>query len=255
MSQKKITIILQARTGSKRFPRKVLAKIEKQPMIWHVINRVKATKKIQQIVLTTTKKKEDRILLKIAKENKIHSFTGKTNDVLNRYYQCALLFNADPIIRITADCPLIDAKIIEKILDIYTNHKYDYVTNIMDRSFPEGLDVEIFSFDTLKKANQYAKLKSEREHVTPYIKNNPQKFKLFNMKNELNFSELRWSVDYKKDLKFVRKIYSELKPKKNFFMRDILKIISKNPDIIKINTPFNKKQDYFDLIKNIKIKF
>lgn len=234
-SKRKITVMIQARTGSTRLPRKVLAKIENRLMIWHVINRVKKIKNIQQIILITTKRKEDRILLRIAKENKIIGFTGDTFDVLNRHYKCALQYNADPIVRITSDCPLIDPLVVEKILRFYLKQDYDYASNTIVRTFPHGLDTEIFSFDALEMAAHNAKMKSEREHVTPYIKSNTDQFKIFNYKNNKDLSKFRWTVDEKQDLKFVRRIYFEMKPKKIFFMQDVLKIISKNPKILEIN--------------------
>ena len=172
--------MIQARTGSSRLPGKVLAKIENKPMIWHVINRVKKIRSVDQIILVTTRKKKDRVLLKIANESGIIGFAGDTDDVLGRHYQCAMQYNADPIIRITGDCPLIDHNISEKILQFYLSHKYDYVSNILPPTFPDGLDTEILSFKTLKTLNKTAKLKSDREHVTTYIKNNPHKFKIFN---------------------------------------------------------------------------
>src|SRR5207253_10774481 len=118
-TNKKITVMIQTRTGSSRLPRKVLSKIENRPMIWHVINRVKKIKSVQQIALITTREKSDEVLLKIAKNNKIIGFVGNKNDVLNRHYQCALLHHADPIIRITSDCPLIDPHLVEKMLQFY----------------------------------------------------------------------------------------------------------------------------------------
>jgi len=232
---KKITVIIQARTGSKRFPKKVLANIESRPMVWHVINRIKRTKNVEQIILITTRKNEDKILLKIAKENSILGFSGDACDVLNRHYQCALKHCADPIIRITADCPLIDPVIIEEMLQFYLNHDYDYVSNVITPTYPDGLDVEIFSFKTLKNAAQNAKMKSERKHVTPYIKKNINKFKIFNYKNNQDLSGFRWTVDKKEDLEFVKKIYAKMRPKLIFSMCDVLRIISKNPDFLKIN--------------------
>ena len=166
---KKITVLIQARTGSSRLPRKVLAEIENKKLIWHVINRVKHIKSVEQIALITTTNKDDQILLDIAEENGILGFAGDEFDVLNRHFQCAKKINADPIIRITSDCPLIDPYIVEDMLTIFLKNDYDYVSNVTPPTFPDGLDTEIFSFNTLEKAVHEAKLASEREHVTPYI--------------------------------------------------------------------------------------
>src|SRR3989304_8006572 len=136
-SHKKITVMIQARTGSTRFPSKTLAKIENKPMMWHIINRVKKIKSVEQIALITTRKKTDKVLLKIAEKNNIFGFTGDTHDLLNRHYQCALKIDADPIIRITSDCPLTDPQLVEKILQFYLDHNYDYVTNTISPTYPD----------------------------------------------------------------------------------------------------------------------
>ena len=240
----KKTIILQARTGSHRLSKKVLRKIQGRPLIWHVINRIKKTKSVEQIVLVTTKKKEDSILLKIASENGIKAYSGDNVDVLNRYYQCALMFKADPIIRITGDCPLIDPQIIEEILEFYLNHNYDYVSNTIIPTYPDGIDVEIFSFKALKIAAHLAKKKSDREHVTPYIKRCHNKFKLYNYRYKKNLSVYRWTVDEEKDLKMIRKIYQKMKPKTIFSMKEILQILSYYPKIFDINKGIIRNEGY-----------
>jgi len=247
--------MIQARVGSRRFPKKVLKKIEKKPMIFHVINRAKLVKGVDQIILITSKKKEDKVLLKIAKEYGILSFAGDLNNVLDRHYQCAKLYNADPIIRITGDCPLIDPKLVTKFLRFFKKQNYDYVTNNIPPSFPVGLDVEIFSFRALKKAAKNSTLLSQIEHVMPYIRDNPKKFKIFSFKNKIDLSEYRWTVDENKDFKFVRRIYSLMKPKLIFYTPDILKIILKNPKILKINSGIDRNEGYeYSLKHDKKIK-
>jgi spore coat polysaccharide biosynthesis protein SpsF (cytidylyltransferase family) len=248
-SHKKITVMIQARTGSTRFPRKTLAKIENKPMMWHIINRVKKIKSVEQIALITTRKKTDKVLLKIAEKNNIFGFTGDTHDLLNRHYQCALKIDADPIIRITSDCPLTDPQLVEKILQFYLDHNYDYVTNTISPTYPDGLDVEIFSFSALKRANRYATLQSEREHVFPYFTKNPKKFKLYNYENKIDLSHLRWTVDQKEDLKFVRQIYSRMKPKTIFYMKDVLKLLKKEPKLLTINKGIKRNEGFAKMLK------
>ena len=253
--QSKTTIIIQARTGSSRLPGKVLAKIQNKPMVWHVINRAKKVRNVNQIILVTTNNKIDKILLKIAKDNKILSFAGSETDVLDRYYKTSLEFGADPIVRITADCPLIDPLLVEKMIEFYKKNKYDFVANNIIPTFPDGLDVSIFSFFILKKAWINAKLKSEREHVVPYMIKNKQKFKIFNYKNSQDLSHLRWTIDEKEDLKFVRKIYSLMKPKTIFYTKDVLNLLRKNPSILKINSGITRDEGYIKSLKNdLKIK-
>jgi spore coat polysaccharide biosynthesis protein SpsF (cytidylyltransferase family) len=249
-NKKKVTVMIQTRTGSMRLPKKSLALIEKKPMIWHVVNRVKKIKNVEQIALITTRKKIDKILLEIAKKYGIMGYAGDVNDLLNRHYQCAIKIDADPIIRITSDCPLIDPKIVEKVLKFYLDNDYDYVSNIIEPSFPDGLDVEVFSLNALKKAVKNAKLSSEREHMSPYFTKNPNKFKLYNIKNKKNLSHMRWTVDQKQDLTFVRKIYAKMKPKTIFSMKEILKIISEDPELQNINKGIKRNEGYTKSLKN-----
>ena len=244
----KITVMIQARLDSSRLPKKVLAKIQGKPIIWHVINRVKKIKNIEQIVLITSE--SNKILLGIAKQQNISSFVGSENDVLKRHYDCAVKFQADPIIRITSDCPLIDPKISSDILQFYLNNNYDYVSNTINPTFPDGLDTEIFSFNALQKAHLQSKLYSEREHVTSYFTKKPKKFRLYNFKNNIDLSNHRWTVDQKEDLTFVRAIYSRMKPKTIFYMEDIMRIIRKESQLLKINSGITRNEGYLKSLKN-----
>jgi len=250
MKNKKISVLIQARTSSTRLPSKILKKIENKPMIWHVITRVKKIKSVQQIALITTTRKQDDVLLKIAEKNGIIGFAGSSFDVLDRHYQCAHKINADPIIRITGDCPLIDPYLVEKMLKFYLEHNYGYVTNRSPPTYPDGLDTEIFSFAVLKKATLYSQWKSEREHVTPYFINNPKKFKIFNYKHSIDLSYLRWTVDEDSDLRFVRKIYSKMKPRTIFSMNAVLKLLKKEPQLLEINKGIIRNEGYLKSLKH-----
>jgi len=253
MTEKKITVMIQARTGSSRLPRKVLSDIENKPMIWHVINRVKKIKSVEQIALITTNQQSDEVLLDIAKNAGILGFTGDEIDVLNRHYQCALKISADPIIRITSDCPLIDPSIVEEMLQFFLKHDYNYVSNIHPATYPDGLDVEIFSFETLEKTSLNAKLNSEREHVTPYIEKHPELFKIFNFENKSDLSHIRLTIDQKEDLELIRKIYSVMSPRNDFELNDILDLLSKNPEFLKINSNYKRNEGYLKSLKEDKI--
>ena len=247
---KKITVIIQARLDSTRLPKKVSKKIQNKPMIWHVINRIKKTHGVEQIILATSDDPSDIPLLKIAKKENIIAFAGNKKNVLNRYFECAKEFSADPIIRITGDCPLIDFSIVERMLKKFLKNDYDYMTNTNPPTFPDGLDVEIFSFKSIEKAHKLAKLKSEKEHVTPYILKNLKKFKIYNFSNKTNLSHFRWTVDEIDDLKLIRKIFAQLKSKKNFLTEDFLKLFEKNPDVLKINSHISRNEGYLLSLKN-----
>ncbi len=253
MNKKKITVIIEARTGSSRLPNKVVAEIEGKPMIFYVIDRIKQIKSVEQIILATTQEENDKILTEIAKQNSIGSFVGDSIDVLDRGYQCALQNNADPIIRITGDCPLIDPDIVEEMLEFYLKNNYDYVSNRINPKYPDGLDVEIYSFNTLQMAAQNAKWSSERELVTTYITKNPKNFKIFSYENQEDLSEYRWTVDEQKDLEFIRKIYSIMKPKTNFSMKEIIEILSKNSELLKINAGIMRNEGHLKLYDNDKV--
>jgi len=253
LNKKKITVIIEARTGSSRLPNKVVAEIEGKPMIFYVIDRIKQIKSVEQIILATTQEENDKILTEIAKQNSIGSFVGDSIDVLDRDYQCALQNNADPIIRITGDCPLIDPDIVEEMLEFYLKNNYDYVSNRINPKYPDGLDVEIYSFNTLQMAAQNAKWSSERELVTTYITKNPKNFKIFSYENQEDLSEYRWTVDEQKDLEFIRKIYSIMKPKTNFSMKEIIEILSKNSELLKINAGIMRNEGHLKLYDNDKV--
>ena len=253
LNNKKITVIIEARTGSSRLPNKVTAEIENKPMIFYVINRIKQIKSIEQIILATTQEENDRVLIEIGKQNSIKTFSGDSIDVLNRDYQCALQNNADPIIRITGDCPLIDSNIVEEMIQFFLENDYDYVSNRICPKYPDGLDVEIYSFKTLEKAAHNAKWSSERELVTTYITKNPKKFKIFSYENQEDLSHYRWTVDEIKDLEFVRKIYSIMKPKINFSMNEVIELLKKNPQLSKINSGIMRNEGHLKLYDNDKV--
>ena len=249
MKGKKNTVIIQVRTQSVRLPNKVLALINGKSLIWHIIERLKSCKKVEQIILATSSREEDKKLIEIANDCNILSFAGDENDVLSRFYHAALKFNADPIIRITGDCPLVDPSLVDKILEFYLENNYDFVSNTIIPTYPDGLDIEIFSLKSLTKAFNEAKLKSEKEHVTPYIWKNPKIFQLFNYKNKEDLSDYRWTVDEQLDLELIREIYSNFKPKIIFSFKDVIEMAKLNPQIFKINENIKRNEGYLKSIK------
>ena len=242
--------IIQARINSTRLPKKVVEKIGEKTVLEHVIDRVKRIKNCDKVILATTQKKEDDLLERIAKKLDIHIFRGSEEDVLDRYYQAARLFKIDPIVRITADCPFLDHKIAEKVIDSYLKGDYDYVSNVFPPTFPDGLDVEVFSFKTLEKNWQEAKLLSEREHITSYIIKHPKMFKIGNVVSNKDFNYLRFTVDEKDDLTLIRKVYKELCNQNPFFgLKEIIELFERKPELIKINQHINRNEGYLKSIK------
>lgn len=240
-----ILAILQARLSSTRLPQKVLKPLLGRPMVLRQIERIQRSKKIDELVVATSDEASDDPLEMLFNENGVNCFRGSLDDVLDRYYQAAILWDPEYIVRLTADCPLTDPNVIDDVISFYMNGDYDYVSNSVPPTFPDGLDIEIFKFSCLKQAWQEAQLSSEREHATPYIYNNPQKFKLGNYENTTDLSHLRWTVDEPEDFEFVEKIYKELYPfNPEFVMRDILKLLNKQPELLEINNMFARNEGY-----------
>jgi len=209
-----IGAIIQARKGGSRFPGKVMQDINGKPMLGRIIDRVKMA--IGNIIVATP----DIEIARYAKVEGVKFYIGVEDDVLHRYYQAASVNGLTDVIRLTADNPLVDPYLITEMIKTYQKSDVDYLSNNLVRTYPLGMDIEIFSFKTLVKAWQEAKEPYEREHVTPYIKKHSEIFRIFNVENDIDLSGLRWTVDYPEDLEFVREIYSNLQ--EGFTMQDIL---------------------------------
>ncbi|MFA7288397.1 MAG: glycosyltransferase family protein [Melioribacteraceae bacterium] len=240
-----IVAIIQARTGSTRLPNKVLKNLCGKPLIWHIINRLKYSKKIEKIVLATTQNENDDTLEKWARENGIDCFRGNENDVLDRYYKAAQYFSAGTIVRITADDPFKDPYIIDEVLELYEKNNLDFAYNNKPPTFPEGLDTEVFSFDALEIAFKNSVDPFEREHVTQFFYRNPSIFKQLCLFNETNLSYLRWTIDTQLDWDMVEIIYNRLyKLNEIFSMFEILDLLKKEPDIARINSTVERSTFY-----------
>lgn len=249
-----IGCIIQARTGSTRLPKKVMQKIDNDSTVIHyVINQIKSSKRIEKIIVATTNLDEDDIICKYVDLQKIEFFRGSSEDVLDRYYQCARKFSIDIIVRITADNPLIDPNIIDLVINEYKNQKCDFATNTIDRTFPYGTEVEVFSFKILKKAWKNAKKPSEREHVTPFIRDPQNGFILTNVKYQEDLSNLRYTVDKIEDLKLVKEIVKNISARP-VLIQDIIELYKTKPEIFDINK--NVKHDgYLSSLKKDKQYF
>lgn len=239
-----IVAIVQARLGSSRLPGKVMKKICGKTVLEHVYERLKLSKYLNDIVIATTDKDEDKKIIGLCEELGINYFVGSEDDVLSRYYNCAKKYNIDLVVRITSDCPLIDSKILDEMLSFYINNKYDLVTNAGDeiyRTYPRGLDIEIFSFNLLKTAYLKANQNYEKEHVTPYIYENG--FNIYYYKNDKNYSKYRLTLDTKEDFELINKIYYELyNDNRGFFLEDIIKVLEDNPKLELINKDIKQKK-------------
>ena len=230
----KVTAIIQARMGSTRLPGKVLMEVKGRTILEHVLFRIKKCKNIDDIIVATTTSYKDDALVQKIKDMNVKCFRGEEQDVLSRYYFAALKFNASNILRITSDCPLIDPFVTDDIVSFYKNNKYDLVSNVITRTYPRGLDTEVFSFESLEKAYKLADKSYEREHVTPYLYEND--FKKYDYKNPADNSKFRWTLDTMEDFNFIKLIYENLYDKnKDFKMDDILRFLKENPWANNIN--------------------
>ena len=235
-----IDCIIQARMGSSRLPGKVMMEIDsKHTILDFMINQLEYAKLVDRIIIATSKKAEDDIIETFCKKNTIDCFRGSENDVLDRYYQCAKKFSSKVIVRMPADKPLLDPNVVDQVISEFNNNNYDYITTFLPSTFPSGTEVEIFAFSALEKAWKESVLPSEREHVTPYIHKNPEKFQISNFENDIDLSNFRWAVDEKDDLLFVKKIVSKLN-KKPILINDILNVIKNEPKIFEINLNVNR---------------
>ena len=237
--------------GSTRLPRKVLADIAGKTMIERIVERVKAARSVDEIVVATTKSREDDVLSGFV-ENipECGIFRGSVDDVLERYYQCAELHHADIVVRVTADDPLKDPQIIDKAVQLLSDDSsIDYCSNTIRPTYPEGLDIEVMRFSALQRAYFEAKLLSEREHVTPYIINHPELFKNHNFENDWDLSSWRWTVDKPQDLEFMQHIFEAFRDSPLVPYQDVITWLENNPEIMQINAGTVRNEGYLKSLK------
>lgn len=239
--------IIQARMGSTRLPGKVMKKIFGKSILEHVVRRTSACEGINNIVIATTALEQDQVIVEEAKRLGVDVFCGAEHDVLDRYYQAAIKYKADSIMRITSDCPIIDAAILSKMITIYHNSDFDYVSNTLKRSFPRGLDAEIFSMESLKNAYQNADNEELKEHVTPYIYLNPDQFSIYHYESKEDYSMYRWTLDTEEDWILINKIYESLYVEGELFSwKKGIELMNQKPELPKINLHVEQKKISYD---------
>jgi glutamate-1-semialdehyde 2,1-aminomutase len=230
----KIVAIVQARMGSTRLPNKVMKDVAGIPMIGVLLFRLQKSKKIDQIILATSADEKNFDMVDYVQRLGYKVYLGKEDDVLDRFYKAASLYNADIIVRITGDCPLVDPDIVDSMVDTFSRNTCDYMSNANPPTFPDGLDVEVFTYRSLKIAWEKAEEKFEREHVTPFIREN-NCFSTFNFSNDMDLSNSRWTVDEYEDLEVVRSIFENFFPRKDFNWKEVVSLQNKNPNIFMKN--------------------
>lgn len=240
----KVAAIIQARMGSTRLPGKVMKKLSGKTVLSHVIERVRQSNLIEEIIIATTTHDRDNIIEEEAVKCGSKVFRGSEKDVLSRYYFAAKEYKVDIIVRITSDCPLIDPYVIDKIINFYQNSQYDLVTNagadLSKRTYPRGLDTEVFSFEVLENAFLNGKEDYHREHVTPFIYENSDNVYYF--KNEIDYSNHRWTLDTEEDFKLISEIYNKLYiGSHDFYLNEIIELLKEDTDLYKINAHIEQK--------------
>lgn len=228
----KTVAIIQARMASTRLPGKVLADISGRPMIHHVAERARRARLVDEVVIATSTSVTDEPLVAYCHQQGIACERGSEQDVLDRYYEVARAHGADAVVRLTADCPLLDADVIDRVVNLFLSGDRDYVTNTLRPTYPDGLDVEVFSFSALARAWREAVRLADREHVTPFIRTSGL-FRLGNVEHDPDLSpcNYRWTVDEPEDLEFVRGVFAALAGRKVFGLGDVLELLDRRPDL------------------------
>jgi spore coat polysaccharide biosynthesis protein SpsF len=239
----KVVAIIQARVGSTRLPGKVLLDLAGESMLARVVNRVSRAATLQEVVVATTTQTVDETIVRLCDERTWPCFRGSEDDVLDRYEQAAEAHNADVVVRITSDCPLIEPDIIDRTVGEFLKHRpdVDYACNFLpDRTFPRGLDVEVIGRDALRRAWREDRNPAWREHVTKYVLQHPELFRVHGVTNDRDYSHMRWTVDEAEDLAFVRRIYGHFGHDR-FSWLDVLSVLAEHPDWMDINSAVKQK--------------
>lgn len=238
-------IIVQARMTSTRLPGKILMPVLGKPLLEYQMERLLKVHNSDKIIVATTTNKSDQPIVDLCQHLGIKVFRGSETDVLSRYYYAAQENELDVVVRVTSDCPLIDPNVVDDVISKFqmNSPSYDYVSNTLIRTFPRGMDTEVFSYDLLKKAHIKAKKLHEREHVTPFFYQNPQLFRLLNVTYREDESRHRWTVDTPEDFELIRRILETIYPvNPTFRLEDVLKLMEMHPDWFELNSQIEQKK-------------
>lgn len=247
MKPERAIVVIQARVGSTRLPRKALADIAGRPMVAHVVERANAIPGIAGVVLATTVSPADDALEAFARNAGLDCVRGSEDDVLDRFLVAARKTKAEAVVRITGDCPLLDPMVSGQVLAKYLALRpgVDYVSNVHPPTYPDGLDTEVVSVGALEAAARETRLSSDREHVTPYIWSRPERFRLTNVAHEKDLSEHRWTVDTEADLKFVRELFEAVGPAgARAGMAEVLQLLADRPGLRELNAGIRRNEGF-----------
>ncbi len=231
----KIVAVIQARIGSTRLPGKVLKPIGDRSMLAHVVERTRRASTITEVIVATTDKPEDDVIVEECEKLKTLVSRGSELDVLDRYHAAAIERKAGAVVRITSDCPLIDAGVIDHVVRTFLRLAPDYASNKIEPTYPRGLDTEIMTMAALERAWREASEPYQRVHVTPYFYEAPGRFRIAAVKQAEDYSRYRWTVDTPEDLAFVRNVYRQLGPDNTFSWQSVLALLEREPGLCEIN--------------------
>ena len=237
----RIVAIVQARTGSTRLPRKVLMEIAGQPMLTWVIRRLQRAKRLHEVIVATTMAPADEAIINECKHLGVPAFRGDEEDVLDRYVQAAATHQAGVVVRVTSDCPLIDPGVVDHIVGAFLDEGPDYASNTIMRTYPRGLDVEVMTGAALARAGREATKPYQRAHVTPYLYQHPDLFRLLSITADADYSRFRWTVDTLEDLSFVRAIVDRFHPGNTWAWRDVVRLVTEDPTLAALNSCVRQK--------------
>lgn len=245
MESARIVAIIQGRMASSRLPGKVLMDIAGEAMLGHVVARARQAKRIDEVMVATTNEPEDVAIERYCQERNIPVYRGSLNDVLDRFYQAAKVCHAGVVVRLTADCPLLDPGVVDHTVEVFLEKGVDFAANRLPppfkRTYPIGLDTEVCTFAALERAWREATAPYEREHVMPYLYDVAGRFKILRVDYEQDYGDRRWTVDTPEDLELVRQIFARLKDKDNFSWLDVLAIFAAEPELAQINGQIQHK--------------
>jgi spore coat polysaccharide biosynthesis protein SpsF len=237
----KITAIIQARMGSTRLPGKVLMDLGGRTVLARVIGRLRRATQVDEIVVATTDSVADDAIVRECHRLEVPSFRGSENDVLDRYCQAARKYAAEVVVRITSDCPVIDPELVDDTIRIFEEQCGDYASNSSPRTYPRGLDTEVFTMSALQKAWRDACQPYEHEHVTPYFYEHPELFKLVSLCGRTDHSQYRWTLDTTEDLELLRVIYARFSNKDDFRWSEIIQLMEREPELAELNSRVAQK--------------
>jgi spore coat polysaccharide biosynthesis protein SpsF len=230
-----IVTIIQARVGSSRLPGKVLMDLGGETVLARVVGRLRRAKLVNEIVVATTDSGIDNAIVRECRRLEVSCFRGSESDVLDRYYRTARSCEAEAVVRITSDCPVIDPQIVDETIRVFQQQRGDYASNAISRTYPRGLDAEAFTMAALEQAWREAHEPHEREHVTPYFYEHPDLFHLVSLRARVDYSQYRWTLDTAEDLELLRAIYSRFSNRDDFGWDEVIQLMEREPELVHLN--------------------